>query len=43
MWLFWYKRSVLNGNVYDFSVNYVAIDKSSILNIHKYSVIKNNI
>ena len=26
----------LNGNVYDFSVDYNFIDKSDILNIHKY-------
>ena len=31
------------GNVYDFSVDYSAIDKSNILNIHKYLMIKNNI
>ena len=33
----------LNGNVYDFSVAYSAIDKCNILNIHKYLVIKNSI
>ena len=33
----------LNGNVYDFSVDYNSINKSDILNIHKYSMIKNNI
>ena len=33
----------LNGNVYDFSVNYSSIDKSDILNIHKYLMTKNNI
>ena len=33
----------LKGNVYDFSVDYVAIDKSNILNIHKYLMIKNSI
>ena len=32
----------LNGNVYDFSVNYNPIDKSDILNIHKYLMTKNN-
>ena len=32
----------LNGNVYDFSVDYDAIDKSGILNIHKYLMAKNN-
>ena len=33
----------LNGNVYDFSVDYSSIDKSYILNIHKYLITKNNI
>ena len=33
----------LNGNVYDFSVDYSSIDKSDILNIYKYLMIKNNI
>ena len=33
----------LNGNVYDFSVDYSSIDKSDILNIHKYLITKNNI
>ena len=31
------------GNVYDFSVDYDAIDKSNVLNIHKYLMIKNSI
>ena len=31
------------GNVYDFSVDSGAFDKSNILNIHKYLMIKNNI
>ena len=31
------------GNVYDFSVDYDAINKSNILNIHKYLMIKNSI
>ena len=31
----------LNGNVYDFSVDYNSIDKSDILNIHKYLMAKN--
>ena len=31
------------GNVYDFSVDYSAIDKSSILNIPKYLLIKNDL
>ena len=33
----------LNGNAYDFSVDYNAIDKSDILHIHKYLMVKNNI
>ena len=33
----------LNGNVYDFSVDYNSIDKSVILNIQKYLMTKNNI
>ena len=33
----------LNGNVYDFSVDYNSVDKYDILNIHKYLMIKNNI
>ena len=33
----------LNGNAYDFSVDYSSIDKSDILNIHKYLMTKNNI
>ena len=32
----------LNGNVYDFSVDYNSIDKSDTLNIHKYLMTKNN-
>ena len=31
------------GNVYDFLVDYTAIDKSNILNNHKYLMIENNI
>ena len=31
----------LKENVYDFSVNYNAIDKSDILHIHKYFMVKN--
>ena len=37
------KEVSLNGNVYDFSVNCNFIDKSDILNIHKYLRNKNNI
>ena len=33
----------LNGNEYDFSVDYNSVDKSDILNIHKYLMKKNNI
>ena len=33
----------LNGNVYDFSVDYNSIDKSDILNIQKYLMTTNNI
>ena len=33
----------LNGNLYDFSVDYNSINKSDILNIHKYVMTKNNI
>ena len=32
----------LNGNVYDFSVDYNSIDKSDISNIHKHLMTKNN-
>ena len=32
----------LNGNVYDFSVDYNSIDKSDISNIHNYLMTKNN-
>ena len=30
------------GNIYDFSVDYNPLDKSGILNIHKYLTNKNN-
>ena len=33
----------LTGNMHDISVDYDAIDKSDILNIHKYLMAKNNI
>ena len=33
----------LNGNVYNFSVDYNSNNKSDILNIHKYLMTKNNI
>ena len=34
------KEISLKGNAYDFLVAYNSIDKSDILNIHKYSVVK---
>ena len=37
------REVTLKGNVFDFSVDYNAIDKSDILNIHKYLIINNNI
>ena len=37
------KEVSLNGNVYDFSVDYNSIDKSDIINIHMYLMIKNDI
>ena len=37
------KRTVFNGWVYDFSVDYDAIAVNGILDIHKYLVKKNNI
>ena len=30
------KKTRLNGNVYDFSVDYNVIDTSNIIDIHKY-------
>ena len=33
----------LNGNVYDITVDFNSIDRSDILNIHKYLMAKNNI
>ena len=33
---------ILDGNVNDFLVDYNSIDKSNILNIHKYLMIKSN-
>ena len=37
------KEVSFKGNVYDFSVNYVSIDKSKILHINKYLIVKNNV
>ena len=33
----------LKGNLCDFSIDYNAIDKSDILNIHKYLMVNNSI
>ena len=33
---------LFKGNVYDFSVDYDAIDLSEISNIHKYLMVKND-
>ena len=38
-----FRKVSLNGNVYDFSIDYNSIDKCDILNIHRYSMTKNNI
>ena len=35
------RKVSLNGNVYDFSVDYNFIDKSDMLNIHKYLMTNN--
>ena len=37
------KEIYLKGNAYDFSVVYSSVDKSNILNIHKYLMIKNGV
>ena len=37
------KKTILNGYVYDFSVDYDAIVVDDILDIHKYLMNKNNI
>ena len=36
------KKTGLNGNVYDFSVDYDATSVDDIKNIHKYLMKKNN-
>ena len=36
------KEVVLNGNMYDFSVDCNSIKRSDILNIHKYLMKNNN-
>ena len=38
-----FTKVYLKGNVYNFSVYYNAIEKSDILNIHKYLMVKSNI
>ena len=37
------QKYLLNGNVYHFLVDYNSIDKSHILNIHKYLTNENKI
>ena len=36
------KEVSLNGNVFDFSVSYNSIDKSDVLDIHKYLMTRIN-
>ena len=36
------KKTGFNGYIYDFSTDYKVINKSDILNIHKYLMKKNN-
>ena len=38
-----FREVPLNGNVYDFPVDYNFIEKSDILNIHKYLMTNSNI
>ena len=38
-----FREVSLRGNVYDFSVDYSSIDKSNILKVHKYLVVKYNL
>ena len=37
-----FREVSISGNAYDFSINFNSIDKSDILNIHKYLMSKNN-
>ena len=37
------REASLNGNVYDFSVDFNSIDKSNILNIYKYLMTENSV
>ena len=39
----WFKRSTLLKKIYDFSVDYDAIDKYNVSNIHRYLMIKYSI
>ena len=36
------REVTLVANVYKFSVDYNSVDKSDILNIHKYLIVKNS-
>ena len=38
-----FREVSLEWNVYDFSVDYNSFDKSDILNVHKYLMVKNNV
>ena len=38
-----WKKTGFNGHIYDFSVDYNAIDVDNILDIHKYLMKKNGI
>ena len=43
IWFRWFRRVLFKGNVYDFSVDYGSIEKSDILDTHKYLMTNNNI
>ena len=34
--IIWKKKTGFNGYIYDFSIDYKSINKSDILDIHKY-------
>ena len=38
-----HKKTGFNGHIYEFSVDYDAIDVDHILDIHKYLMTKNDI
>ena len=38
-----FREVSLRGNVYDFSVDYSSIDKSNILKVRKYLMVKYNL